>query len=103
MKGRQPTQKEQKHMNCVADLGCIVCYNNGFPNTPAEIHHVYGRTKPNCHMEVLPLCYEHHRKGGLNGLSSPTDLPISRHPYKRRFEEAYGTEEQLLSQVNILL
>ena len=29
--------------------------------------------------------------------------PISRHPYKARFEKAYGTEEELLQEVNRLL
>jgi uncharacterized protein YpiB (UPF0302 family) len=29
--------------------------------------------------------------------------PISRHPYKKRFEEAYGTEKELLKQVDDML
>ena len=29
--------------------------------------------------------------------------PISRHPYKKRFVEAYGTEQELLKQVEELL
>jgi hypothetical protein len=29
--------------------------------------------------------------------------PISRHPYKKRFIEAYGTEESLLEQVDTIL
>ena len=40
-------------------------------------------------MKVLPLCAIHHRNGSHNP-------PISRHPNKKRFEEAYGTEEELL-------
>jgi hypothetical protein len=47
---------------------------------------------PNCHFDILPLCFEHHRKGNK-------DEPISRHPYKKRFVNAYGTEEELLQQV----
>jgi hypothetical protein len=29
--------------------------------------------------------------------------PISRHPYKKRFVEAYGTEETLLNQIDTML
>ena len=96
MKGRKPTAKEQKHMNEVRSLGCIVCFNNGYPFTPAEIHNVHGKTKENAHFQVLPLCPIHHRTGGHEG-------DISRHPNKARFEEAYGTEEELLEQVRQLL
>ena len=63
---------------------------------PAEIHHTQGKTKPDAHLMVLPLCFEHHRKGG-------DKEPISRHPYKKRFEKAYGTEDELLRQVEELI
>jgi|TARA_R100000963_G_C4550962_1_gene43935 hypothetical protein len=95
LKGRSPSGKEIEHMDRVSRLGCIVCRNEGFFN-PAEIHHVDGKTKKNCHFKVLPLCYEHHRKGS-------DKEPISRHPYKKRFEKAYGTEESLLRQIEELL
>jgi hypothetical protein len=38
------------------------------------------------------LCFEHHRKGNH-------EHPISRHPYKKRFEQSYGTEDSLLKEV----
>ena len=81
MKGKTPTKEEQKHMDRVRALGCIVCLNNGYPNTPAEIHHIIDGERN--HMKVLPLCAIHHRNGSHNP-------PISRHPNKKRFEEAYG-------------
>lgn len=93
LKGRNPTKKEAEHMEAVSELGCIVCLNTTGVKVPAEIHHVIGKTKPNAHFSVLPLCFEHHRKGNRF-------RPISRHPYKKRFEDAYGTEEELLKQVN---
>jgi len=95
LKGRTPTADEKRHMNSVAEIGCIVCRNKGFMN-PAEIHHIDGKTKKGCHFKVLPLCYEHHR-GGRD------KEPISRHPYKKRFENAYGTEENLLDKVDDIL
>jgi hypothetical protein len=76
---------EKKHMDAVAQLGCIVC------TSPATIHHcgTYmggGRD----HMKVLPLCPEHHQgKEGIDG----------KHMSKRQWEAKYGTEEHLLAVV----
>ena len=96
IKGRKPTKKEAEHMDKVSQLGCIVCRNTNGSITPAEIHHIEGKTKANSHFKVLPLCFEHHRIGNRF-------RPISRHPYKARFVKAYGTEQELLEQVNKLL
>ena len=92
MKGRSPTSEEKKHLDKVQQVGCIVCANRGFPNVPAEIHHTRGKTIKDAHLYVIPLCPAHHRYGGHTE-------PISRHPYKKRFEDAYGTEAELLEQV----
>ena len=82
-------------MDAVRGLGCIVCAPYGF--RPAAIHHVDGKTKPDAHFKVLPLCWDHHQGGNDDGAF------ISRHPYKARFEAAYGTETELLIQVEIKL
>lgn len=90
MKGRTPTAQEKQWMDDVQSLGCIVCRRHGRTETPAEIHHIDGKTKQGAHFHVLPLCYFHHRQG------SDSELFTSRHPYKRRFEERYGPEMELL-------
>ena len=92
MKGRNPSKEEKEYMDKVQQLGCIVCANRGLPNVPAEIHHTRGKTVKDAHLYVIPLCPSHHRYGGHTE-------PISRHPYKKRFEDAYGTEAELLEQV----
>ena len=104
MKGRNPTKAEQYHMDKVQQLGCIVCRNEGNLFVPAEIHHVYGKTRKatkkggfDAHMKVLPLCYEHHRSG------IDCERYTSRHPFKARFVSRYGTEEELLKQVDEIL
>tara|TARA_Y100001951_G_C11243273_1_gene241844 strand:- start:417 stop:731 length:315 start_codon:yes stop_codon:yes gene_type:complete len=97
MKGRNPNKKEKDHMDTVQQLGCIVCRNEYGVFSPAEIHHVYGKTKKNAHLYVLPLCFRHHREG------IDCELFSSRHPFKRQFEERYGKEEDLLEQVQELL
>tara|TARA_B100001094_G_scaffold322508_1_gene371968 strand:+ start:1153 stop:1572 length:420 start_codon:yes stop_codon:yes gene_type:complete len=96
MKGRNPSKEEKAYMDKVQQLGCIVCANRGFPDVPAEIHHTRGKTVKDAHLYVLPLCPSHHRFGGHIE-------PISRHPYKKRFEDAYGTEAELLECVGKIL
>lgn len=90
MKGRTPTAQEKQWMDDVQSLGCIVCKQEGKGPTPAEIHHIEGKTKQGAHYHVLPLCYFHHRQG------SDSELFTSRHPYKSRFEERYGPELELM-------
>lgn len=97
MRGRPPTADEKRWMNDVASLGCIVCRKEGKEQTPAEIHHLDGKTKTGAHFHVIPLCYFHHREG------STSPLFVSRHPYKRRFEERYGTELDLMFEVELLV
>ena len=97
MKGRNPTANEKRHMDMVSQIGCIVCKNQGNYFVPTEIHHTEGKTKEEAHFKVLPLCYEHHRQGVMNGMW------VSRHPWKKEFEKRYGTELELLKQVKEIL
>lgn len=94
---KKPTHKtkaEQEHLARVAALGCIVCKNFGYEDTPAEIHHCSKGTglavrADNFH--VIPLCRLHHRDGGHG---------VAVHAGRRTWEKNYGTEEELLAQVN---
>lgn len=87
MKGIARTQKEIEFHDRVAALGCISCRQEGIFNPWVSIHHAHGRTKPGCHMWVLPLCEPHHQDNGT---------AIARHPYKRRWEAKYGNEDDLI-------
>jgi hypothetical protein len=87
--GRAPTVEEKKYMQAVASVGCIICKlwgNNLY--SPAEIHHVDGKTKPGCHFRILPLCPGHHRIPGKTW--------VSRADGKKAFETAYMPEEDLI-------
>lgn len=92
MKGRTPTAEEKRHMNKVAQLGCIVCWLHKGMYTPACVHHLDGKTKQGAHFNVIPLCPIHH-DGRVDD-----EFATSRHPYKRRFEHRYGAESYLLSE-----
>ncbi len=97
MKGRKPTADEQRHMDSVRALGCIVCLLYLSEHTPAAIHHVDGKTKPGAHFKILGLCFHHHQGGANN------NLYVSRHPWKAEFEKRYDTEQYLLEQTKNLL
>ena len=84
-------------MNSIVQLGCIVCRVHYDCYSPAEVHHIDGKTKPDAHLKTIPLCFRHHREG-VNG-----KLYVSRHPFKHDFEERYGTEESLLQKVKELI
>ena len=90
MKSRTPTRAERYWMDAIVTHGCCVCRNQYSVFTETEIHHIDGKTKAGAHLNTIPLCYRHHREGSDN------DVYTSRHPYKKRFEERYGSENELL-------
>lgn len=89
-KQRAVTAKEKELWSRLAALGCVACMKDGRHNPHVSIHHVDGRTKPGCHLLVLPLCAGHHQDGtGAPGL-------IAVHPWKAQFEERYGDQRMLV-------
>ena len=95
-----PTKSEKTHMGRVAELGCIVCRNQGYGHTPREmtaIHHVragQGMGKRASNFDVLPLCARHHQTGGYG---------VAFHAGRREWERRYGSEVDLLAQIMGLL
>lgn len=60
LKGRTATSKEREYQDKIGTLPCIACSLHGRENQLISLHHVYGRTIPNAHKFVLPLCAYHH-------------------------------------------
>ena len=90
-------QAERKHLTAVAELGCIVCYNMGYPDSPACIHHIragQGMSQRASHYETIPLCPTHHQHGGHG---------VAIHAGQKAWELKFGTERELLEQVQNLL
>ena len=85
------TKAERDHMGAVAALGCVVCRNLGFGETPAEVHHIGNGTlgKKARNFETIPLCDAHHRNGGHG---------VAVHAGRKAFEANFGTERELLEQ-----
>ena len=95
-----PTKAEAAWMASVAAFGCIVCWLFHGVKTPCAVHHILRGGIRMGHMHTIGLCDPgHHQNAGLQ----PGSGKISRHPDKARFEEAYGTELDLLAQTRALL
>jgi len=91
------TAAERRHLSKVAALGCQVCRNLGFEDSPAEIHHPrtgQGKGQKAPHSSAIPLCPTHHRTGGLG---------VAIHAGQKTWEAIYGKELDLLNQVKGLL
>ncbi|AYN29986.1 DUF968 domain-containing protein [Buttiauxella sp. 3AFRM03] len=87
------TKAEQQHLERVAALGCIVCSNLGYPDSPAIIHHIrtgQGKGQRASHFETLPLCPIHHQFHGIG---------MSYHDCPKTWEAKFGTELELLERV----
>lgn len=91
------TAEDRRHMDAVAQLGCIVCRRVMGIFTPlVELHHPRkgtGMGQRAAHQDVLPLCFEHHRGNtGVHGLGT------------KGFEKHYGfSEADLLLDVRLIL
>lgn len=91
MKGRPPTTAQKAYHDLLCRVvGCAACRIDKRLNPLVSVHHIDGRTKPNAHWLVLPLCAGHHQDGtGIPGL-------IAVHPWKARFEKRYGYQRDIL-------
>lgn len=93
------SKKDKERADKLRELGCIVCINEHSVFTEPAIHHIDGQTKEGCHQLTIPLCGRHHQ-------IPDNDKPprwFARHGQHTHFEEAYGTEWELLEQVNGLI
>lgn len=94
-KQRAVNADEKAMWDQLAALGCVACMKDGHYNPHVSIHHVDGRTKPNCHKKVLPLCGSHHQDDGSGA--------IAVHPWKARFEARYGSQDALMAMCQELI
>lgn len=99
MNGCKPNKEMQARHDKMREIGCIICRMAGF-NTPAQIHHIDGCKTQDDHAKTLGLCFYHHM--GDQQLP-PNPVYTSRHPSKKKFEDRYGSEEELLIYQNELL
>jgi Recombination enhancement, RecA-dependent nuclease len=85
-----PTVAESAWMDAITTLGCIACILDGHQGRPGAVHHILSGGRRMGHLFTLCLCQPgHHMDGAQAGM-------VSRHPWKTRFEERYGSEASLL-------
>jgi hypothetical protein len=88
---RTPTAEERAWMDWIVAYGCIACKLDGLGFRPPAVHHILRGGQRIGHLSTLPLCDPgHHQNGQQFGM-------VSRHPWKSRFEERYGSEASLLA------
>lgn len=85
----KPNAAEKAWMDFVASFGCVVCWIHHRVKTPCAVHHIVEGGIRVGHLFTIGLCDPGHHQ------NSPTKEKISRHPNKKRFEQAYGTEYEL--------
>ncbi|OZC00302.1 recombination enhancement function protein [Alteromonas macleodii] len=114
MAGKSRNKTEMSLHDRMAALGCICCINKGLiePHTgsPVSIHHIHGRTSPEAHLYVLPLCQWHHDTpmGLDNQLNDKYQFVFPLHAKgadggKVRWEEVNGSQISLLIEVHKLI
>jgi hypothetical protein len=54
---------EQKHVDAVATVGCVICREFEEVITPCEIHHIGEGSGERSNWMIAGLCYRHHRIG----------------------------------------
>jgi len=82
---------ERDHYAKLAELGCIVCLNEGHGYSPAEIHHLRegaGMGQKSSWQTAIALCPLHHRLGGYG---------TAIHAGQQKFYELHGSEKDLLN------
>ena len=88
---------ERKYYSMLSQIGCIVCMNEGFGFSEAQIHHIRhgaGMGQKSHWANAIPLCYTHHLGGGHG---------VALHSGQKTFEERFVTEEKLLDMTKAII
>lgn len=89
---KKPTKAQREHMARTVEIGCVACLKRGYGKSPAEIHHARWTGQGRDHDKVIPLCPIHHRHGGFDH---------GRHCDPAEFEKDFGSDQELLNEVNM--
>jgi hypothetical protein len=92
----------KRHMDKVAQLGCVVCRRIGFAPGPVELHHVAEGSGVRSDYAVVPLCPEHHdgaRAGtGFHGMGTKRFCSLFRVPGESEYGLLIWVNEDLAKQ-----
>lgn len=100
------TKAQKRRFLRLQDVGCICCLKEGFTGVPVDVHHLVDkgyRKHSGGHDATLPLCPWHHRGEPPSGLTVSEALFVAGPSLalnKKLFVQTYGTERELLEEVN---
>ena len=94
------TRAHKERFGKLQDLGCICCLNERSGYRAPDIHHITLTGRRLGHDYTIPLCPYHHR--GVIGSHEVFRGP-SLADGKKPFVDYFGTEQELLEQVNKLI
>ena len=89
---RRRSKAMYERLGKIAELGCLVCSDNEYPGTPAEIHHQLGQGRDD--NKCVPLCVTHHRTGAWG---------IAVHNGTKTWEANFGTQAEMVKRINKLV
>lgn len=72
---------EKRHVELVAEAGCVVCRRLGHGCVPGHIHHVAEGSGLRSWFATACLCYEHHEGAtGIHGMGTKAFIRAYRLP-----------------------
>ncbi len=101
-----PTKSQQARFRALQELGCIACRKRGFGYAAPDVHHILDGGRRMGHDQTIPLCPHHHRNVAPEGITSTQArlvLGPSLADSPRLFREVFGTERELLAEVDALI
>ena len=97
-----PNKNERILHDELRQMGCCVCkFHLGIEHSEASIHHILSGGRKISHSHVLPLCPPHHQYGTEGHPSRHSHM--GKHGGLKAFEDAYGTEYELLEKTEAWL
>ena len=103
MRKSQPIREaDKRRFDALTQMGCVACRKLGLWRIP-EIHHIVDGYRLG-HEHTLPLCPWHHR-GVPNDLDQYKSVTVKKlgpnlRDEKKRFIQEFGSEKELLQEVN---
>lgn len=80
------------------EIGCVACRKMGYFSL-ADVHHLLSGGRRRGHDFTIPLCPWHHR--GIE--PPPVDVGPSLANGSKPFRAAFGSDDELLAEVNRLI
>lgn len=100
------TKLQLLRMAWFPEVGCIACIQQGLPKTLLDVAHETNGGRREGPFYTFPLCPYHHRgvmPDGFNSRTAEERFGPSFALSKRRFEERYGTESELVEMTDAFI